>query len=451
MTTKVPVAEKVIFSGGLLGQNMLYSFMSMYILFFYTDLLGIPAAAASVILVVASIFDACLDPVMGMITDKTRSRWGKFRPYLLFAPFLIALATVACFWDLGGTPTLTLVIATVSYLLWGLLYTVCDTPLWALSSVISRDPGERTLFVTLGKIGGTLGAVIITVGGIQLLLAFGGERSSRAYLYSAIVIGLIAALSIFLTGVLTKERVTPSAETIPFRHNLKTVYTNKPLLTLLASLLIINLVNGIRQSIQLYYVVYVWGNAGYATQVGISLVAGMLLGMIATPPLLRRLSKKKVFIVSCILGSISCILPYLIGDHQVLPTLIWFGVSFFFTGMTTIVSTSMLLDTIDYSEWKLGFRGEGIVFSTNTFVTKFSGALSRLIIGAGLGLLSYVENQPATPQLQDGLSLIMFLVPALCFLAAILPILFYNLSDQQRVQIQRELDHNRSIQAGPQN
>lgn len=445
MTTKVPLAEKMVFSGGLLGQNMLYSFMSMYILFFYTDLLGIPATTASVILVVASIFDACLDPLMGMITDKTRSRWGKFRPYLLFAPFLIALATIVCFWDFGGSSTTTLVIATVSYLLWGMLYTVCDTPLWALSSVISTDPGERTLFVTLGKIGGTLGAVVITVGGIQLLLAFGGERSTQAYLYSAIIIGIIAALSILLTGILTRERVAPSPVKISFRQNLQTVYKNKPLLTLLASLLIINLVNGIRQSIQLYYVVYVWGDAGYATQVGISLVVGMLLGMMATPPLLRRFSKKKVFILSCILGSLSCILPYLLGDHNVLTTLVFFAVSFFFSGMTTIVSTSMLLDTIDYSEWKLGFRGEGIVFSTNTFVTKFSGALSRLIIGASLGLLSYVENQPATPRLQDGLSFVMFLLPALCFLAAILPILFYNISDKQRLQTLSDLENTRSV------
>jgi Na+/melibiose symporter-like transporter len=171
----------------------------------------------------------------------------------------------------------------------------------------------------------------------------------------------------------------------------------------------------------------------------------MLLGMIVTPPLLRRFSKKKVFIISCILGSLSCILPYLLGDHNILPTLVFFAVSFFFSGMTTIVSTSMLLDTIDYSEWKLGFRGEGIVFSTNTFITKFSGAVSRLIIGASLGLLSYVENQPSTPRLQHGLSLVMFLLPALCFLSAILPILFYNISDKQRMHIQGELEKTRSV------
>ncbi|MGN7761931.1 MFS transporter [Paenibacillus sp. 22594] len=445
MTTKVTLAEKVVFSGGLLGQNMLYSFMSMYILFFYTDLLGIPATTASVILVTASIFDACLDPVMGMITDKTRSKWGKFRPYLLFAPFLIAAATVLCFMDFGTSSTLTVAIATVSYLLWGMLYTVCDTPLWALSSVISTDPAERTLVVTLGKIGGTLGAVIITIGGIQLLLAFGGERSTGAYLYSAIIVSVIAALAIWLTGILSKERVAPSVERIPFRKNLQTIYKNKPLLTLLASLLIINLVTGIRQSIQLYYVVYVWGDASYGTQVGISLVVGMLLGMTAAPKLLGAFSKKSVFISSCILGSLSCVVPYLFGDQNVLFTLVFFGISFFFSGITIIVSTSMLLDTIDYSEWKLGFRGEGIVFSTNTFITKFSGAVSRLIIGASLGLLNYVENQPATPGLQQGLSFVMFLLPAICFLGAIIPILFYSISDKQRIQILIDLENHRAM------
>ncbi|MHA6534227.1 MFS transporter [Paenibacillus sp. BAC0078] len=445
MGTKVSLAEKMAFSGGLLGQNMLYSFMSMYILFFYTDLLGIPATAASVILVTASIFDACLDPLMGMITDKTRSRWGKFRPYLLFAPFLIAAATVLCFWDFGGSPTSTLVVATVSYLLWGMLYTVCDTPLWAISSVISTDPGERTLIVTLGKIGGTIGAVVITTLGIQLLLAFGGERSTGAYLYSAIIVAVIAALTIFLTGLISRERVAPSSEKIPFKKNLQTIYKNKPLLTLLAALLIINLVTGIRQSIQLYYVVYVWGDASYGTQLGISLVVGMLLGMIATPRLLGRFSKKNVFVCSCILGSLSCVVPYLLGDQNILFTLVFFGVSFFFSGMTIIVSTSMLLDTIDYSEWKLGFRGEGIVFSTNTFITKFSGAVSRLIIGASLGFLNYVENQPVTPNLQHGLSFVMFLLPALCFLAAIIPILFYNISDKQRARILIDLEKSRSV------
>ncbi|MNI56696.1 Glucuronide carrier protein [compost metagenome] len=259
------------------------------------------------------------------------------------------------------------------------------------------------------------------------------------------IVAVIAALSIFLTGILSRERVVPSAERISFRKNLQTVYRNKPLLTLLASLLIINLVNGIRQSIQLYYVVYVWGDAGYGTQVGISLVAGMLLGMIAAPRLLAFFSKKSVFIWSCILGSLSCLVPYLIGDQNVLFTLVFFGISFFFSGMTIIVSTSMLLDTIDYSEWKLGFRGEGIVFSTNTFITKFSGAVSRLIIGASLGVLNYVENQPVTPRLQHGLSLVMFLLPALCFLAAIIPILFYNISDKQRIQVLMDLEKHRAM------
>lgn len=113
--------------------------------------------------------------------------------------------------------------------------------------------------------------------------------------------------------------------------------------------------------------------------------------------------------------------------------------------MTIIVSTSMLLDTIDYSEWKLGFRGEGIVFSTNTFITKFSGAVSRIIIGTSLGFMNYVENQPVTPGLQHGLSFVMFILPALCFVAAIIPILFYNISDKQRDRILSDLEFSRAL------
>lgn len=445
MGTKIPLREKLFFSGGLLGQNILYSFMSMYILFFYTDLLGIPATTASVILVVASIFDAFTDPMMGMIADKTRTKWGKFRPYLLFAPGFIAIATILCFWDFGGSTTVTIIIATACYLIWGMLYTICDTPLWALSSVISKDPRERTLIVTLGKIGGTIGAVAVTVGGIQLLIAFGGERDTKAYLFSAIVIAVIAAISIFLAGLTSKERVVPSKETITFRKNLQTVYKNKPLLILLSALLIINMVINIRQTIQLYYVVYVWGDAGYVSHFGLSLVVGMLLGMIITPKLIQFFSKRKVFIVSCLLGSVSCLIPYIYGDHNIMFTLVFIAISFFFTGMMTIVSTSMLLDTIDFSEWKLGFRGEGIVFSTHTFVSKFSGAVSRIIIGASLGYLNYVENQPVTVNLQQGLSFVMYILPAICFAAAIIPILFYSLGDKQRNQILFDLEQKRAL------
>lgn len=448
MEERVPAREKVFYSGGLLGQNMLYSFMSAYILFFYTDLLGIKATTASLILVVASIVDACLDPVMGMIADKTRSRWGKFRPYLLFAPWLIAAATVLCFWDFGASPGATLAISAAAYLLWGMLYTVCDTPLWALSSVISTAPKERNLLVTLGKIGGMLGVVVITIGGIQLLLSFGGERSSRAYLLSAILIGVFAAVLIFLTGYTSRERIAPPVERISFRRNIQTVYKNKPLLVLLFSLLVMNLVINLMQGIQLYYVIYVWQDAGFVMKIGISLVVGMILGMGATPKLLHRFPKKRLYIFSCLFGCLSCTITFLLGQQNPVLILIMLGFNFFFCGMATVVSTSMLLDTIDYSEWRLGFRGEGIVFSTNTFISKFSGAVSRMMIGAGLGLLHYVENQPVTAQLQNGLSFMMLMLPALCFAAAIIPVLFYGITEQQRIHVQHELEKRRTALSG---
>ena len=172
--------EKMTYTGSLLGQNMIYSFVTMYIMFFFTDLLRIPPESVTVIMVAASLWDAVNDVLMGMIADRTRTRIGKFRPYLLTGPVFIALATIFCFVSFGGSLGGTIAVAAVCYVLWDITYTVYDVPIWAISSVSSPNPDEKNGMVTLGKIGGTIGTVIISVGSVSLLNAFGGERSAAA-------------------------------------------------------------------------------------------------------------------------------------------------------------------------------------------------------------------------------------------------------------------------------
>ena len=177
---KISAGEKLTYTGSLLGQNMIYSFVSMYVMFFFTDLLKIPYQSVTIIMVAASLWDAVNDILMGMLADRTKTRWGKFRPYLLAGPFVIAVATVLCFVSFGGSAAGTVAVAAVCYVLWGMSYTVYDIPIWAISSVASQDANEKNRMVTLGKIGGTLGTVIISVGSVSLLNAFGGERSAGA-------------------------------------------------------------------------------------------------------------------------------------------------------------------------------------------------------------------------------------------------------------------------------
>lgn len=433
------------YTGSLLGQNMIYSFVTMYVMFFFTDLLRIPSESVTIIMVAASLWDAVNDILMGMIADRTKTRWGKFRPYLLAGPFVIAVTTVLCFWNFGGSAVGTVAVAAVCYVLWGMSYTVYDIPIWAISSVSSHDADEKNGMVTLGKIGGTLGTVIVSVGSVALLNAFGGERSASAYAAAAATIAGVGALLMLLSGFVLRERIAPPAKGIPFRRNIHTILDNTPLKALMVSLLVVNMVNNVRQVAQMYFAVYVWGDSSYVTYIGLSLVVGMIFGMAVSPALIRRFDKKYIFITACAAGAVSSFLPFAVGGGPV-PGLILLGVSFAFTGVTTITSTSMLMDAIDYAEHKLGFRGEGVVFSMNTFLNKLSSTISKGLLGVSLTAMHYVDNMAPNETVQTGFSAIVYVVPAVCFLLAILPLAFYRLKPAQIDTIRAELENRRTAE-----
>ncbi|MBU9714930.1 MFS transporter [Evansella tamaricis] len=436
MYEEIRTREKFSYTGGLLGQNMLYNFMAMYIMFFFTDLLGISPGIATAIIVAASLWDAINDPLMGMIADKTRSRWGKFRPYLLFGPIVLAVTTILCFIQFNLSSTATIILVAACYILWGMSYTLCDIPIWAISSVVSKNSIEKSKMVTLGKIGGTVGTAIVTVGSIMVINAFGGEREASAFTITAVILATVAAMMMVTTGLTLRERIMPAKTVTPIRENIQTITKNKPLMLLMISLLIVNLINGIRQSSQMYFVIYVWGDSSQLTNVGISLIVGMVFGMAVTPKIISKFDKKMVFIAACLLGSIASAIPFFVGGGNIPFALVFLGISFAFTGVTTIVSASMLIDAVDYSEWKLGFRGEGLIFSTNTFLTKLSGTLARGIIGIGLILMNYTEGQAVTTTTQTGFSTMMYVIPAICFLLTMIPLFFYKVTDQEKQQIQ---------------
>lgn len=213
----------------------------------------------------------------------------------------------------------------------------------------------------------------------------------------------------------------------------------------MVSLLVVNMVNNLRQVAQMFFAVYVWGDSSYVTYIGLSLVVGMIFGMAVCPALIRRFDKKYIFITACVAGSVSSFLPFAVGGGPV-PGLILLGVSFAFTGVTTISSTSMLMDAIDYAEHKLGFRGEGVVFSMNTFLNKLSSTISKGLLGVSLTAMHYVDNMAPNETVQTGFSAIVYVVPAVCFLLAILPLAFYRLRPAQIETIRAELENRRTAE-----
>ena len=171
----------------------------------------------------------------------------------------------------------------------------------------------------------------------------------------------------------------------------------------------------------------------------------MIFGMAISPELIRRFDKKYIFLAACAAGAVSSFLPFAVGGGPV-PGLILLGISFAFTGMTTISSTSMLMDCIDFAELKLGFRGEGVVFSMNTFLNKLSSTISKGVLGLALTAMHYVDNMDPNPTVVTGFSLIVYVVPAVCFLLAMIPLVFYRLKPAQIEDIRTELETRRSAE-----
>lgn len=436
--------EYGIYGVGIAAQNILYNFMTMYMMFFFTDLLKIPSGTATIIVVVATVWDAINDPMMGMISDRTNTKIGKFRPYLIGGSVLILITTALAYSSFNLSTQGTVAVAAITYILWGMSFTISDIPIWAMSSVASDEPKERNKMISIGKIGGTLGVVICVLFSIQIINMFGGERSASAFFYTALIVGGIAALGILSVGLFVKERVAPPKNRIPFKENIKTVTKNKSLLLLIIILFLMNFVNSIRQVTQVYFTVYAWGDATLQTTIGISLVIGTLAGIIATPKLIERWDKKNIMIVAAIFNALFSVIAY-INLQNITLGLISLGLSFVTIGVMIIASTSMLLDAVDYSEHKLGFRGDGIVFSLNTFVVKLGAAISKAVLGIGLILIHYVDEMAISKETIQMFSGLIYIVPAVVGLLMIIPLMFYKLDNKTMKEIESELKRRRTI------
>ena len=432
--------RNIIYASGVASQNILYNFMSMYIMFFFTDLLHIDAKAATFIIVAASIWDAVNDLMMGALVDNTKTKIGKFRPYILSGAVFIFLTTVLCFTFFNTKANVTVLISGAAYILWGMSYTVVDIPLWALSSSISNDKEEKNQMITMGKIGGTLGVVICVLLSIKVLDLFGGTSSIKAFTYTSILVGFIAFIGILLIGLFIKEGNVKISR-VKLKDNIKVVTKNKVLINLLLCLFVINTIAGIRQAAQIYFTIYTWGSESYVTLLGAALVVGMVIGMAASPYLIKKYEKKLIMIYSSLFGAVVNFVPY-ININSAPLGLVSICFSFASLGVLSITSMAMLLDAIDYSEYLFGFRSEGIVFSLNTFATKLSAAFARLILGLTLVLINYESGQAISKTTVSAFSALMYLIPSLACILTIVILYKYKLDRNTMASVEEKLKRN---------
>jgi len=423
----IPKKEKLSFALAGLGQNMIYNFSSAYIIIFYTDFLKLLPTAVGTLMLVARVWDAINDPIMGSIVDKTQTRFGKLRPYLLAVPIPMIVFTILTFTAFDMSYTLRLFYAYTTYIIWGMIYTISDVPYWGLSAAISNDPKERLSVISLARIFSNIGLAIAIVVPPIIIAAFDGAKTG--YTIGAIVMSVVGGTLFFLAFFNTKERVVSTSSNQSMLKNLSLLKHNKPLLYLQISRIFGSLRMGLAAA-GTYFAKYNLGNELYFSLLGGILIVSMIGAITITPILTRKFSKKQLYQYSLLLGVIAHTLMFVLGYNNLVILFVLLFFAGFSMGVNDVIMYSMVTDSIVYLQSKTHHRLEGLSFSFHTFTTKLQTAISAFIIGIVLQVFGFAENVAQSDRSLFGIFLLLSLLPAISSLISMIPMRKYELSEQ---------------------
>lgn len=437
---KISLSEKIGYGIGDLGFNFYWANISAFLMIFYTDVFGISAAAAGTMMLITKIVDAFTDPAMGALADRTKSKFGNFRPYMLYAGLPMAAAGVLTY----STPSLgeggRLIWAYGTYTFMMMIYTVLNIPYSALSGVITAESQERTTLISFRFIAAFTGTIIVNFFTLDMVSFFGNGNENRGWQITMLVYGIVAAIVFAIVFFTTRERIKPPAmQKTNVASDLKDLLNNRPWLVLFSLALIIMITITMRAGASVYYVKYFLERPDlikyFLTVYGIALAIGAAL----TPIMTKYIDKKRLMIYLMAATGILSILFFIIPKDAVWLIFTLHILIGLVLGPKSPLAFSMYADTADYTEWKTGRRATAMTFSAANFSQKLGGALASFIIGSVLASLGYVANEAQSDASQMGIVLVISVIPGFFALFAAFVMRFYTLDNKLLSKVQKEL------------
>ncbi len=453
---KLSAKEKTAFGLGAVGKDMVYMLSASYILYYYQDVLGVSAMAMGIILMAARVFDAFNDPIMGVIVAKTRTRWGKFRPWLLVGTLCNAIVLYLMFaappaWNGSGI----VAYAAITYIVWGVTYTMMDIPYWSMIPAVTRTPKDRENLSMVGRTCAGVGSALIAMFTMLLVGALGGDSERAGFRWVALIVAVIFAVTELVCCISMKETTPSEMKTATVKEMFSALFRNDQAMVVVGSIVLINSALYLTSNFIIYFFKYDLGGAGWkATYTLFSTVGGaaQILGMMVLYPLLRKkLSSTQVFQLSLVLalcGYGTLLVFCLTGLSHSLALLCIPGVVVFAcNGMLSVLTTLFLSNSVDYGQLKTGRREESVIFSMQTFVVKAASGVAVFLTGIGLDLIGLVGNTEETGPVAVqsagtllGLRLMMTILPMLVLAGAL--VLFcrkFVLTDARAAEISAQL------------
>jgi sugar (glycoside-pentoside-hexuronide) transporter len=464
--TKLSVKEKVGYGLGDSAANFIFQTMIILQLSFYTDTFGITAAAAGTLLLVARLWDAITDPIIGVLADRTKSRWGKFRPWIIFTAVPFGLFAYLTFstpdFDYSGK----LVYAYITYMIFMFIYSANNLPYSALSGVMTGNMAERTSLSSYRFIFAILASFIVHVFALPLVGVLGKGDDETGF---RLTIGLFAILSIIfftITFFTTKERIIPDPnQKTNIRQDLKDLTRNMPWLIMFAVTLLVFINLSLRGSVLLFYfkhyldpqsishtlsslgLIKMFPNMDPITM-GFSLFNGSgqaatIVGIIFSKPLAVRYGKRNIFIVGMAIAAILIFAFVYLPTHAFAIAVVMQIVTFLAWGITVPLLWAMMADVADYSEWRNHRRATGVVFSAIVFGLKAGLGFGGALAGYFLSMYGYEANATQTTEAINGIRLITSVYPAICFFIAVALLFFYKIDKGMELTIEKDLAERR--------
>ncbi|MCQ8232350.1 glycoside-pentoside-hexuronide (GPH):cation symporter [Pectobacterium carotovorum] len=441
------VKEKIGYGMGDAGCNMIGGAIMLFLSYFYTDIYGLSPALVGTLLLSIRVIDAVTDPIMGAIADRTQSRWGRFRPYLLWVCVPYVLFSVLMFttpdWSYNGK----VIYAFVTYFLMSLTYTAINIPYCSLGGVITADPHERVSCQSYRFIMVGIATLILSSTLLPMAEWFGGEDKAHGYQMSMGVMAVIALFMFLFCFATVQERIKPAIPTNDaLKADLRDVWKNDqwPRILLLT---LCNVCPGfIRMAATMYYVTWVMGKSASFASLFISLgVVGMMFGSALAKPLTDRFCKLKVFFWVNIVLAIFSSAFYFFNPHLTSFILVMYFLLNVLHQIPSPLHWSLMADVDDYGEWKTGKRITGISFSGNLFFLKVGLAIAGAMVGFLLSYYGYDANAPQqNAEAMNGIIMLFTLIPGVGYLitAGVVRLLKVDRELMQQIQIDLEKRRN---------
>lgn len=464
----VGVKETLIYGFANAGQCFGYNIIAgSYLSLFFNKVFGVPAPIIGTMMLILGLWDTFNDPLMGSIIDRTRTRYGKLRPYLLIVPVPLGIATIMLFAGpeiLGNNAELTakVIYMFVTYFIWELFYTLGDVPFWGMSAAISPSPSDRTRVISSARfISGIVGGISTVILVVLMDLSNNGSiplSLSEVFLIMAIISGTFGMALFSLAGRYTKERVVQTVKEPSILDGFKVLISNKPLLLIVIGN-VLGALGGLGGFFQAYYYSEVVNMNSLTIIIGIP---GTILGFVTyllIPKIKKRFDNRQIIFLNGFARLIMGTFVFAVGAScftnlwVVVPLLMVQNLLFsFFNTINMVIPTEMIGDTIDYMEWKTGKRNEGVSFSVLTFVGKLTGSISGtignwLLPVIGLSFVAISETETITVKAYEQTDFFIWgmftLVPAVLGLLPLIPYIWYDLTGEKLTKVREEMAQRR--------